>query len=197
MGRVEEKKKLKKDALMNSAFLLFTQKGLSETTVLDITKKANMAKGTFYLYFKDKSEIRDELIKSYSVAIFNEARLEIGDETKLTFQECIHKILDGLINKFIENPDLLRFIDKNLSWGLIQEIRISDADNKTPFEILGNLAERKGVKFRDENLMYYMVIEMVSTMCHSSILDKIPADIGVVRPELHQVVERIINQFTT
>lgn len=37
-----------------AAFALFTQKGINDTSISDIAKKANMAKGTFYLYFKDK-----------------------------------------------------------------------------------------------------------------------------------------------
>ena len=33
-----------------------------ETTISDIVKQANVAKGTFYLYFKDKYDIRNKLI---------------------------------------------------------------------------------------------------------------------------------------
>lgn len=52
MGIIEDKKKLKLDALLDSAFSLFITKGIEKTSVSDITKKAKVAKGTFYLYFK-------------------------------------------------------------------------------------------------------------------------------------------------
>lgn len=54
MSRLEVNKKKKKDALFHTAFELFTTKGLTKTTISDIADQAGVAKGTFYLYFKDK-----------------------------------------------------------------------------------------------------------------------------------------------
>ena len=51
MGKLELNKKKKKDALFNTAFELFTTKGLTKTTISDIVDQAGVAKGTFYLYF--------------------------------------------------------------------------------------------------------------------------------------------------
>ena len=53
IGKLEHNKKVKKDALFNTAFELFTTKGIAKTTISDIVEKAGVAKGTFYLYFKD------------------------------------------------------------------------------------------------------------------------------------------------
>lgn len=54
MGKLEENKKRKKQLLLDSSFDLFMKKGWLETTISDIVKQANVAKGTFYLYYKDK-----------------------------------------------------------------------------------------------------------------------------------------------
>ena len=62
MGKLELNKKRKKSALYNTAFELFTTKGLAKTTISDIVENAGVAKGTFYLYFKDKYDIRNKLI---------------------------------------------------------------------------------------------------------------------------------------
>ena len=62
MGKLELNKKKKKDALFNTAFELFTTKGLTKTTISDIVNQAGVAKGTFYLYFKDKYDIRNKLV---------------------------------------------------------------------------------------------------------------------------------------
>ena len=53
MSKLEVNKKKKKDALFHTAFELFTTKGLTKTTISDIADQAGVAKGTFYLYFKD------------------------------------------------------------------------------------------------------------------------------------------------
>ena len=49
MGRVEENKKKKKEALFRTAYELFTTKGINSTAISDIVEKAGVAKGTFYL----------------------------------------------------------------------------------------------------------------------------------------------------
>ena len=44
--------KVKEDSLLNTAFSLFTTKGVSKTSISDIVNNAGVAKGTFYLYFQ-------------------------------------------------------------------------------------------------------------------------------------------------
>ena len=73
MGKLEDNKKIKREAILDAAFLLFTTKGLTKTSVADITAAAGVAKGTFYLYFKDKYDLRDKLIVHKSNEIFQRA----------------------------------------------------------------------------------------------------------------------------
>ena len=57
MGKIEANKKQKREALFNAAFELFTTRGIAKTTINDIVQSSGVAKGTFYLYFKDKFNI--------------------------------------------------------------------------------------------------------------------------------------------
>ena len=59
MGKVDTNKKLKENSLLKTAFEFFTTKGFSKTSITDIVSKAGVAKGTFYLYFKDKYDIKN------------------------------------------------------------------------------------------------------------------------------------------
>ena len=88
MGKLELNKKRKKSALYNTAFELFTTKGLAKTTISDIVENAGVAKGTFYLYFKDKYDIRNKLISHKAGELFSEARnaLEAAHITGFTAQ---------------------------------------------------------------------------------------------------------------
>ena len=61
-SKIIENKKIKETKLLNAAFELFTSKDIQNVTISEIAKKAGVAKGTFYLYFKDKDQIRDILI---------------------------------------------------------------------------------------------------------------------------------------
>ena len=54
MSTVEGKKQEKRRALLDAAYELFLERGTSKTSVEDITSRAKVGKGTFYLYFADK-----------------------------------------------------------------------------------------------------------------------------------------------
>ena len=63
MGKVDDNKRQKRERLLNKAYELFTTKGFTKTAISDIVENANVAKGTFYLYFKDKYDLKDKLIE--------------------------------------------------------------------------------------------------------------------------------------
>ena len=46
------------------------RKGFQKTSISDIVNEAGVAKGTFYLYFKDKLDIRYKLIAKKSAEVF-------------------------------------------------------------------------------------------------------------------------------
>jgi AcrR family transcriptional regulator len=51
----------RRDELMNAAERLFLEHGFGPTTIEQITAAAQVAKGTFYLYFKSKDDVRSGL----------------------------------------------------------------------------------------------------------------------------------------
>ena len=51
MGKIELNKLQKQTSLLNTAYELFTTKGVNKTSIAEISKAAGIAKGTFYLYF--------------------------------------------------------------------------------------------------------------------------------------------------
>ena len=62
MTKVDMKKNKKRQDILDAAYELFTTKGFSSTTIMNIALKAGVGKGTFYLYFDSKEAVRDELI---------------------------------------------------------------------------------------------------------------------------------------
>ncbi len=50
-------KKEKRDIILHAAIKVFAEKGLTNTTIKDISVEAGIGKGTVYEYFKDKEEI--------------------------------------------------------------------------------------------------------------------------------------------
>lgn len=73
MGKIERNKQTKRASLLQASFDLFVDKGFHQTTISDISKKSGLAKGTFYLYFKDKYDLRDQLVARKSGQLLQEA----------------------------------------------------------------------------------------------------------------------------
>ena len=79
MSKIETNKEQKRNSLLDSAFTLFIDNGFNKTSIADIVKKAGVAKGTFYLYFKDKYDIRNHLISHKANQVFQTAQtFELG-----------------------------------------------------------------------------------------------------------------------
>ena len=194
MGKVESNKQQKEDSLLNTAFHLFTTKGLSKTSIAEISEKAGMAKGTFYLYFKDKYDIRNKLISHKSSQIFLNAAEAMKQEQIENFEDRIIFLCDHIINQLSENQILLNFISKNLSWGIFKEalttnIQKEDIDFK---EVYYKILKEAGIEFRDPEVMLFLIVELVSSTCYSTILYKEPISIEELKPDLYQVIRSII-----
>ena len=114
MGKVDDNKKQKKHTLLRAAFQLFTEKGFSKTTVADIVDRAGLAKGTFYLYFKDKFDLRDKLIAYKATQLFNDAHLELDKANVPTFEDEVLFMTDYIIGRFMTDEPLIQFVAKNL-----------------------------------------------------------------------------------
>lgn len=194
MGKLLEKKKQKRDSLLVAAFALFTEKGINDTSISDIAKEANMAKGTFYLYFKDKYDIRDKLITAKAKELFLTAIDEMNWENLITLEDKVIYLVDSIINRLNENKLLLRFIAKNLSWGVFRSALLSEDDTEgySFYDGYQALLEDSGRQFRNPELMLYMIVELVNSTCHNVILMQEPVTLEELKPELYGAIRDII-----
>jgi AcrR family transcriptional regulator len=62
MTRETKDPTVRRNELIDIAITLFARRGYESTTVADIVKKAHVAQGTFYYYFKSKDEILDGIL---------------------------------------------------------------------------------------------------------------------------------------
>ena len=195
MSKVEEKKKNKQEALLASAFKLFTEKGINNTSISEIVKNAKMAKGTFYLYFKDKYDIRDRLITHKADRLFEIAYEELEKSEYDTLEDCILFIVDNIVNQLSKNQSLMKFISKNLSWSLFSNGRIGQLDNKSCMDIFDGIIEDSGRNFRNIDTMIFMIVELVNSTCYNAILYASPVSLEQLKPDLHKCICGIMRQF--
>lgn len=190
MGKVDMNKQQKQSRLMNTAFYLFTTKGIARTTISDIVREANMAKGTFYLYFHDKYELQEHLITWKAGELFQHAITHSGYEKQASPAEKVIAIVNDVLDVLQQDTRLLRFINKNLSWGLFRHAIDRSDDPYFAFfqEILG-ISDPKRLE-----VLIYTIVELVSATCHSVILEQDPVSLEQYRPYLIGIIRGILTQ---
>lgn len=195
MGKVDENKQMKLDALYKSAYDLFIEQGIEKTSVSDITKRAGVAKGTFYLYFTDKYELRDHLIARTAGKLFLSAWQALEASPISVFEDRIIFIVDYILEKMQENKRMLRFISKNLSWGIFRQAILS-SDDETEISIMelyrSRLLENPAVRLRAPETMMFLIIELASSTSHSTILENDPLPFEELKPYLNESIRAII-----
>lgn len=198
MGKLELKKQKKKDALFNTAFELFTTKGTNQTTISDIVNKAGVAKGTFYLYFKDKYDIRNKLVSHKTSELFYQAYHSVIEQGITGFRCQLHFMIDFILDSLQNDSSLLVFISCNLSWGVFQaalDDRIPDED-RVFYDAYLELLEKDDVTYDHPDMMLFSVIELTSSTCYSCILYQQPVSLGEYRPYLHRSIDGILDSYT-
>src|SRR6185312_2009652 len=63
-GSREARGAARRDAILTAALEEFSERGFAATRLDDVAKRAGIAKGTIYLYFRDKESLFQELIRS-------------------------------------------------------------------------------------------------------------------------------------
>lgn len=189
-----DKKLLKENKIFNAAFELFSQKGLNKTAIDDIVNKAGVAKGTFYLYFKDKYDIFDKIIIRKCSDILEEA---IESSKNAEFKDFIQEIIyisDYIIEYFKNNRLLLKLMGKNISFGLFRKAVENDDS-----PIIKNAVKYFYVKSKDNNLntddiakTLFIIIELVSSVTYSSIIMNEPDSIDNMKPFLFKNIRKIL-----
>lgn len=196
-SKVLENKKNKKNALLKSAFDLFTKTDIHSVSVQDIVKQAGVAKGTFYLYFKDKYQARDVLIQNEAMRLFNNAHLELEKNDIQDFEDAVVYIINQVLLQLENNPIILKFIERNLSWGIFHEHLQNTIEGNT-LDLVSNfrsLAEKNGYYFDRPEVVLYIIIKTAGSTCYNSILYDQPLPIKEFKPYLFQSIRAILRSY--
>jgi AcrR family transcriptional regulator len=196
--RTEEKKLIKQNKLYEAAYELFTTKGVNKTSIDDIAKKAGVAKGTFYLYFKDKHDIIDRIVWRKSLSLLNEAMNKTEMEAlkqDVSFVDRMIMFAKYLIEDLKENKRLLELINKNLSWGVFRNA-LRDPRNYDKMKRARDffLDSNKPINMDSDTLekVVFMIIELISSVCYSSIILNEPDSIDNMKPLLFSVIRKML-----
>jgi AcrR family transcriptional regulator len=193
----EIKKRKKRNALLNSAYELFTTVGYTKTTVLQIARRAGVGKGTFYLYFNDKTDIRDELIGVKSSQLLTRAVKALQQRTDIrNFADQLVFITDYIITALSKDIALLKFISKSLSWGMFKNSAEFVKKNEDVIDFqkfILNAMDEEGIHLKEPLLLIYTIIELTNSTCYNIILHGESVTFSEYKPYLYNCIRLITN----
>ena len=195
-SKINDNKQEKERKLLNTALHLFTEKGIKKTSIQDIVHEAGIAKGTFYLYFKDKYELQDVLLAKTSHEFFANACKKANQHHFDRLDDKIVFIIDSIINELIDRPNILKFIQKNLSLGLYSEklTDLLDSEELGIKELFVKEVKEKDIPLEYPEMTLFMIIELVSSTVFTSIVEKQPLPIDEFKPHLYKTIRLLINE---
>ncbi len=200
-SHIARKKLEKKNAIIKSSFKLFVEKGIAKTSIDDIVKGANMAKGTFYLYFKDKEALLDEMVYSLCFKAVSEAFMSLDslhkDNPDTEIGDSVCFFAEKLMDIFKENKELLPIIHKNLFKGLYSADSKSEGPFNSKFEnsVIKKVADRfedeftrLGGEAKEAQRRLYMIVEIINATAYNAIIEGIPYSFDEIKPLLLKTI---------
>jgi AcrR family transcriptional regulator len=192
---IETKKSEKRAAIKVAAYRLFKQKGFAETAIDDIVADAGVAKGTFYLYFSNKTEALGEIVAEKSREVLMKALEKSGRDRPSSHTEAVVAFVEEVVRQLGRDKGLLELIYKNLSWGFFKRL----VDETERDEALRDLRDgflecirRSSDPERDPEKVLFIILELASAICYSAIILKEPAGMNDMLPLLLDSVRRVV-----
>ncbi len=194
-SKVEMNKLEKKNKLLSAAFSLFVEKGVKNTTIQDIVDRAGVAKGTFYLYFKDKDDLEEYLTTARSNELICDAISYANKNSNGNFEDRLINALDYIIDVFSKDKLLLNFIYKNFSFGVFCDRLTNIVEHSTVnvLEKFKNGIKKYNIKIENPEITLFMIVELTSSVVFTSIKSGKPLPIEELKPYLYKKIRVLLS----
>ena len=188
MPVTKDKKLEKKMKIIETAFSLFQQNTVGATAIDDIVKSAGIARGTFYLYFKDKSDLLEQIIMYKStecMRIMLRKVFEAESSEELDLISFSRMILYELI-KFMEcHKDVLTVVAKNMSSCMRRLPEFYDSEIGDFYSrIIRKMTDSGYSDEKKAERTVYIVADMICSLCADAIMVGRPFMIDDIREDI-------------
>ena len=100
----------KREAILAAALDEFSERGFEATRLDDVAKRAGVAKGTIYLYFRDKESLFQELVRSMLTPVIG--NIEALGEADIPMSVLAPQLVELFVREIFETrrKDVIRLI---------------------------------------------------------------------------------------
>ena len=185
----------KRSRIQDAAVALFHEQGVEATSVNEIVRRANVAKGTFYVYYKDKKELISQILTKQHGCLMNDI-LNHSYEAALANSTCWKRtFIDELITYYIQHPKLLRTIQKNIASILdTKEHRDMVFTHIERMPDFLKLLRREQETEKKALNRFLMMMEIIGFGCYNAIFFEQPDSIEEILPELRETMFKMLER---
>lgn len=190
---IEGMKKEKETRIKEEALSSFLEKGVHQTSIRDIMGRTDYGLGTFYLYFKNKEDLVEDIVLDRMTELVTQAEDQCqGDSPIERYISFISYIIDYLI----DHPVELDLIFSKLNWALYVKVENNDrfkAAESTLKFILSKYDSLLPEKYSEDEKLFSLslTINIVLTTCKSALMENAVLDIDNMKTILFEMVEKI------
>ena len=192
MDKITKKKNEKYTKILDTALGLFEKNGTRLVSIDEIVKGAGVAKGTFYLYFKDRYDLISTLIiekaSKYMSLLSDEYEPKDFGDVATSVRHYIEYISDFLQ----KNKTLCILIEKNLNTCVNAVAQTKEGPIKELYEKIFSELINCGVSEAEARAKLYLYIELIVSSCCNAIIRETPYTIEELKPHLCQIIESSI-----
>ena len=134
----------KRSALLQAALELFAENGFDGAPTARIAKRAGVANGTLFLYFKNKEELIHELFKEVRQKLDNITLPCLSEERPV--QEKLTLTLSSALRYLLENPKEFKFVEQYHFSPFRERGNLPDGAREGFRELLNHAREQKIIK---------------------------------------------------
>lgn len=195
MATAAENKHLKRLRILDAATHLFLDRSVTDTAIDDVVKLAGVAKGTFYLYFRDKYDLLDQIVLRRTAALFTEscaAMREHAGKNRLSRVEQIEFLVDEIIARLREDRKVTALIDKRFSACFSPKAVEEYPESKEHIEYLTGLLTSSDCPPEEARRRLYVLADMVGCVCCDAILSERPFGIDELIPTIHSILRKLM-----
>ena len=200
MSKISEKQQNKRTNILDAAYELFIEKSFNNTSIDDVVKSAGIAKGTFYLYFKDKHDLMERIIIRKGALILRyvlEELMKKRQECQMSFSDQMIFITDKIVDYLEQHKEIITLMGKNFSSCLSYFSTIEDDELKTMLSELVKENTENGFSEQETLKRIYLIVTLVGSVCYDSLVFESPFKISEIRPLLYASVRNIISEKET
>ena len=195
MSKLEEKKNIKRSNILDAAAKLFMDKSFASTAVDDVVKMAGVAKGTFYLYFKDKYDLLNQIVAYKGAEVLRggiDSLIEKESGEGMELKEKALYLVDYFADYLNTHRDLAALVNKNLTFFFKSFTSGENAEFTAVSERFISAFTSEGYAQDEAKMKVYMLTELIGTVCCEAVLETGPFTLEEIRPVLKNTVSAML-----